>query len=154
MLDTKHKKLDKTNRRGTMSEEAEPIWPLLLVAATLAVATFSLSLSVEWWGNTVYRSALICVLVLTVVADLQLVRNHYKKTGGMPKSDERLDKVIVYASAYAFRVGICLMVVLIFLQVLTATRVNSVAALSVTMLVMTGSYLASSLYFERKGDVQ
>lgn len=139
---------------GTM-KEPEPFWPLITVASVLAVATFVISMSVDWWGNTVSRSAIITALVLILLADIQIVRDYRrKKAAGIPKSDERLDKVVVYAMAYSFRVGIFFMIVLIFLHLLKVLNMDLVVALSASVFVMAGAYVVSYWYFDKKGDAQ
>lgn len=137
-----------------MSDTREPFWPLLLVVAVLAVAVFTFSMSINWWGNTVYKSVLITALVLVIVADIQIVRDHYKKkVQGIPRSDERLDKIVVYASTYSFRVGILFMIGLIFLHLLNLIATDTVTALSASVFVMAGVYVVFHWYFDRKGDI-
>lgn len=138
-----------------MKEEPEPFWPLITVVGVLAVATFVISLSVEWWGNTVYRSAIVTALVLVLLADIQMVRDYRrKKKAGIPKSDERLDKIVVYASTYSFRVGIFFMIVLIFLHLLKVLNMDVVVALSASVFAMAGAFFVSYWYYDRKGDVE
>lgn len=135
--------------------EREPFWPLLLVVAVLAVAVFTLSLSVNWWGNTVYKSVLVTALVLMVVADIQIIRDYRKKkVQGIPRTDERLDKIVVYASMYSFRVGILFMSVLIFSNLFDVVATDTVTALSASVFVMAGVYFVFHWYFDKKGDVE
>ncbi|MBU7017404.1 MAG: hypothetical protein HXS44_07840 [Theionarchaea archaeon] len=137
-----------------MSEEPEPVWPLLLVVGVVMVATFGISMSVDWWGNTVLRSGLVTALVLVILADIQIVRNHYrKKAAAIPKSDERLERIVVYASTYAFRVGIIFMIVLIFLHLLKVFDVDVVIALSLSVFAMAGTFFVFYWHFDRRGDV-
>ena len=134
--------------------EREPFWPLITVVAVLAVATFSISMSLDWWGSTVSRSGLMTALVLMVLADVQMLRDYrHKKARGIPKSDERLDRIVVYASTYSFRVGLICMIALIVLHLLRIVDMDVVTALSVSVLVMAGIYFAFHLYFDRRGDV-
>lgn len=134
--------------------EREPFWPLITVAAVLAVAAFSISLSLDWWGSTVYRSGLVTALILMVLADVQIVRDYRrKKARGIPKSDERLDRIVVYASTYSFRAGLICMIALIVLHLLRIVDMDVVTALSVSVLVMAGIYFAFHVYFDRRGDV-
>jgi len=134
--------------------EREPVWPLITVAAVVAVAAFTMSMSLDWWGNTVYRSALVTAFVLIILADIQIARDYRrKKARGVPKSDERLDRIVVYASMYSFRAGIICMIVLIFLHLLRILDMDTVGALSVSVFVMAGFYFAFHWYFDRKGDV-
>lgn len=138
-----------------MSKEPEPFWPLITVAAVTAVAVFVISMSVDWWGKTLYRSGLITAFVLMVMADIQMIRDYRrKKKAGIPKSDERLDRVVIYASAYSFRVGIFVMIVLIFVNLLKIVSTDAVEALSASVLVMAGSFFAFHWYFDKKGDVE
>ncbi|MBU7013117.1 MAG: hypothetical protein HXS46_20745 [Theionarchaea archaeon] len=138
-----------------MKEEPEPFWPLIITAAVLAVAVFVISMSIEWWGNTVLKSALVTALVLMVLADIQIIRDHRrKKTEGVPKSDERMEKMVVHASAYSWRVGIFFMMVLIILSLTKVITLDVVVALSVSVFVMAGAYFAFYWYFGRRGDVQ
>jgi uncharacterized membrane protein YfcA len=140
---------------GTMKEEPEPVWPLLLVVGVVMVATFGISMSVDWWGNTVLRSALVTAFVLVILADIQIIRDHYrKKAAGIPKSDERLQRIIVYASMYAFRVGIIFMIVLIFLYLMKVLNADVVVALSLSVFVMAGTFFVCYWYFDRRGDVE
>ncbi|MBU7048396.1 MAG: hypothetical protein HXS54_18345 [Theionarchaea archaeon] len=138
-----------------MSEEPEPVWPLLLVVGVVMVATFGISMSVDWWGNTVLRSGLVTAFVLIILADIQIVRDHYrKKAAKIPKSDERLERIVVYASMYAFRVGIIFMIVLIFLHLLRGLDADVVVALSLSVFAMAGTFFIFYCYFDRKGDVK
>ena len=138
-----------------MNDTREPFWPLFVVVAVLAVAVFTISLSINWWGNTVYKSVLVTAVVLVIVADIQIVRDHYKKKAkGIPRSDERLDRIVVYASTYSFRVGILFMIVLIFLHLLNMIAMDTVSALSASVFVMAGVYIVFHWYFDRKGDVE
>lgn len=151
MLEKNNNKLGKNNKQ---IEEPEPLWPLLLVAALLAVTTFAISLSADWWGNTVLRSALVTALVLIVLTDIQIARNHYRKrVQGIPKSDERSERVGMCASTYSFRVGIFFMIALIFLHLSNVLAMDAVIALSGSVFVMAGTFLVSLWYFDRKGDV-
>ena len=137
-----------------MKGESEPIWPLITVAAVVAVAVFASSLSIEWWGNTVLRSVLLTAVVLMVLADIQIARYYrHKKAAGIPISDERLEKMVIYASAYSWRVGIFFMIVIILLDLARVITLDVVTALSASVLVMTGAYFAFYWYFGRKGDV-
>jgi hypothetical protein len=137
-----------------LKDEPEPLWPLLTVVVVLAVATFAISMSVEWWGNTVLRSILVTALVLIVVANVQMIRYYRgQRTHDVPKSDERLDKIIIYASAYSFRAGILFIIVLIFANLLNVVTIDTVPALSASVFVMAGTYFAFHWYFDRKGDV-
>ena len=137
-----------------MKEESEPFWPLIITAAVLAVAVFVISMSIEWWGNTVLRSVLITAVVLMVLADIQIARYYRrKKAEGVPLSDERLEKMVIYASAYSWRVGIFFMIVIILLDLARVIRLDVVTALSASVLVMAGAYFAFYWYFGRKGDV-
>ncbi len=162
MLEIKNKKLGKDNTGDDMNDEkmnaksvSEPFWPLAAAAVGLAVAVFAGSMSINWWGNTLYRSALVTALVLIVVADIQILRDHYrKKVEGIPRSDERLNKVIVYSSTYSFRGGILFMIVLIFLHLFKVIAFDTVAALSASVFVMAGTYIGFHWYFERKGDIE
>jgi uncharacterized membrane protein YfcA len=134
-------------------EEPEPFWPLITVAAAVAIATFVMSMSLEWWGNTVYRSVLITALVLMVLADIQMIRDYYrKKRAGVPKSDERLDRIVIYASAYSWRVAIPFMIALVILNLLKVSM-DPVVALSASVLVMAGAFFVFYWHFNRKGDV-
>ena len=138
-----------------MSEEPEPVWPLLLVVGVVMVATFGISMSVDWWGNTVLRSGLVTAFVLVILADIQIVRDHYrKKAAKIPKSDERLERIVVYASMYAFRVGIIFMIVLIFLHLLRVLDADVVITLSLSVFAMAGTFFIFYWYFDRKGDVK
>lgn len=138
-----------------MKEEPEPFWPLIITAAVLAVAVFVISMSVEWWGNTVLRSVLITALVLMVLADIQIARYYRrKKAEGVPMSDERLEKMVIYASAYSWRVGIFFMIVIILLDLARVITLDVMAALSMSVFVMAGAYFAFYWYFGRRGDVQ
>jgi uncharacterized membrane protein YfcA len=136
-----------------MKEEPEPIWPLLVVAAVVAVGTFVGSMSLDWWGNTVLRSILIMCVILILLADIQMVR-HYRRDrkSDTPKTDERLDRLVVHAMANSFRVGILFMIALIFAN-LTIVTMDVVIALSVSVFVMTGTFFAAYWHFNRKGDV-
>ena len=138
-----------------MGEEPEPVWPLLLMVGVVVVATFGISMSVNWWGNTVLRSTLVTAFVLVILADIQIVRHHYrKKAAGIPKSDERLQRIVVYASTYAFRVGIIFMIVLILLHLLQVVDADVVVALSASVFVMAGTFFICYWYFDRRGDVE
>lgn len=137
-----------------MKEESEPVWPLITVAAVVAVAVFATSLSIEWWGNTVLRSVLITAVVLMVLADIQIARYYRrKKAEGIPISDERLEKMVIYASAYSWRVGIFFMIVIVLLDLARVITLDVVAALSASVFVMAGAYFVFYWYFGRKGDV-
>ena len=137
-----------------MKEESEPFWPLIITAAVLAVAVFVISMSIEWWGNTVLRSVLITAVVLMVLADIQIARYYRrKKAEGVPLSDERLEKMVIYASAYSWRVGIFFMIVIILLDLARVIALDVVTVLSASVLVMAGAYFAFYWYFGRKGDV-
>ncbi|MGD2248834.1 MAG: hypothetical protein PVF58_10555 [Candidatus Methanofastidiosia archaeon] len=137
-----------------MSKESEPFWPLVTVTGVIGIAVFVISVSVNWWGGTVVRSGLVTALVLMLVADIQMVRYHIKKKAyNIPASDERLDKIVVYASAYAFRVGIFFMIVLIFLDLLHVLNLGTVVALCVSVFVMAGVYFVFHVYYNKKGDV-
>lgn len=134
---------------------SEPFWPLATAAVGLAVAVFAVSMSIDWWGNTLYRSALVTALALIVVADIQVLRDHYrKKVEGIPKSDERLNIVVAYSSAYSFRGGILFMMALIFLHLFKVVAVDTVVALSASVFVMAGTYVGFHWYFERRGDIE
>jgi hypothetical protein len=137
-----------------MREEPEPLWPLLTVAGMLAVLTFVISMSVEWWGNTVLRSTLVTALILMLLADIQMIR-HYRRerAQSLPKTDERLEKIVIYASAYAFRAGIFFMILLIFAHLLELFTVDTVLGLSASVFVMAGAYVVFHFYFTKKGDV-
>ncbi len=138
-----------------MKEEPEPFWPLIITAAVLAVAVFVISMSIEWWGNTVLRSVLITAVVLMVLADIQIARYYRrKKAEGEPMSDERLEKMVIYASAYSWRVGIFFMIVIILLDLARVITLDVMAALSMSVFVMAGAYFAFYWYFGRRGDVQ
>ena len=138
-----------------MKEEPEPFWPLIITAAVLAVAVFVISMSIEWWGNTVLRSVLITAVVLMVLADIQIARYYrHKKAAGIPLSDERLEKMVIYASAYSWRVGIFFMIVIILLDLARVITLDVATALSTSVLVMAGAYFAFYWYFGRRGDVQ
>ncbi|MBU7015002.1 MAG: hypothetical protein HXS52_07960 [Theionarchaea archaeon] len=137
-----------------MKEEAQPIWPLLLVAGVIAVGTFVGSLSLNWWGNTVLRSTLVMCVVLVLLADVQMIR-HYRgrRNKDVPITDERLDRLMVHAMAHSFRVGVLFMIVLIFAN-LTVITMDVVVALSGSVFVMAGTYFVSYWYFDKKGDVE
>jgi uncharacterized membrane protein YfcA len=137
-----------------MKEEPEPIWPLLVVAAVVAVATFVSSMSFDWWGNTVFRSALVMCVVLMLLADIQMIR-HYRRDRkkDVPKTDERLDRLVVHAMATSFRVGILFMIALIFAN-LTIVTMDVVIALSVSVFVMAGTFFVTYWHFNRRGDVE
>ncbi|MEA1993872.1 MAG: hypothetical protein U9N35_05705 [Euryarchaeota archaeon] len=138
-----------------MKEEPEPLWPLLTVAGVLAVLMFVISMSFEWWGNTILRSALVTALVLMLLADIQMIRHyHRERAQNVPKSDERLDRIVIYASAYAFRVGIFFMIMLIFAHLLEVLTMDTIAGLSASVFVMAGSYFVFHLYFNKRGDVK
>ncbi len=129
------------NNKQKWKDEPEPLWPLLVAAALLAVATFAISLSVDWWGNTVVRSLLVTALVLIVLADIQIVRDHYRKRAqGIPKSDERLERGGMCASTYSFRVGIFFMIALIFLHLTKVLAMDAVAVLFASVFVMAGTF--------------
>ncbi|MGC1120360.1 MAG: hypothetical protein WBA22_04625 [Candidatus Methanofastidiosia archaeon] len=137
-----------------MKEEPEPIWPLLVVVAVVAVGTFVGSMSLDWWGNTVFRSTLVMCVVLVLLADIQMIR-HYRRDRkrDVPKTDERLDRVVVHAMAYSFRVGILFIITLIFVN-LTIFTMDVVIALSVSAFAMAGTFFVAYWHFNRKGDVQ
>lgn len=154
MLEKSNKKLEKNNRQGIpMREEPEPLWPLLTVAGVLAVLTFVISMSVEWWGNTLLRSTLVTALILMLLADIQMICHYYReKARSLPKTDERLERVVTCASAYAFRAGIFFMIVLIFAQLFGVLTVGTVAGLSASVFVMAGAYFVFHWYLNRRGD--
>ncbi|MBU6998190.1 MAG: hypothetical protein HXS41_12850 [Theionarchaea archaeon] len=137
-----------------MGEEPEPMWPMLVVVAVIAVATFVGSMSLDWWGNTVFRSTLVTCVVLVLLADIQMIR-HYRQNRkrDVPKTDERLERLIAHAMAHSFRVGILFMTALIFAN-LTLVTMDVVIALSLSVFVMAGTYFIAYWYFNRKGDVQ
>lgn len=136
-----------------MKEEPEPIWPLLVVAAVVAVGTFVGSMSFDWWGTTVFRSTLVMCVILVLLADIQMIR-HYRRDRKkeVPKTDERLDKLVAHAMAYSFRVGILFMIALIFAN-LTIVTMDVVIALSISVFVMAGTFFVTYWHFNRKGDV-
>jgi len=138
-----------------MKEEPEPLWPLLTLVGIVAVAVFAISMYIEWWGNTIPRSVLVTALILMLLADIQMIR-HYRRerAQNVPKSDERLDRIVIYSSAYAFRVGIFFMIVLIFAHLLEVLTMNTVVGLSASVFVMAGSYFVFHLYFNKRGDVK
>lgn len=135
--------------------EPESLWPLVTVAAVLAVAVFAISMSVDWWGNTAFRSLIVTALALITLADIQIVRDHHrKKQEGIPKSDERLERILVYASSYSWRIGIFFMIVLIFANLLSSYTMDVVVALSASVFIMAGAFFVFTWYFGRKGDVE
>jgi len=138
-----------------MKEEPEPLWPLLTLVGIVAVAVFAISISIEWWGNTVLRSTLVTALILMLLADIQMIR-HYRRerAQNVPKSDERLNRIVIYASAYAFRAGIFFMIVLIFAHLLNFITMDIVYALCTSVFVMAGSFFVFYWYFNKRGDVK
>ena len=153
MLEKNNKKLGISNNH-TLNKDPEPLWPLITVVAVLGVAVFSISMSFDWWGNTVYRSALITAFILMLVADVQIVRDYrQKKAAGVPKSDERLDKIVAHASTYSFRAGIFFMIVLIVAHLVKVLELDVVVALSASVFIMAGVFFVTYWYFDRKGDI-
>jgi hypothetical protein len=125
-----------------------------IVAFILALLTFGISLSRGWEIHSMERSLALSALVATMVAICALIWMYYqRKAAGIPETDERIDKINLYAFSYSYRVGIVFMIVLTWAAIFfkNAAVFYSLCA---SVFVMTGSFLGFRWILDMKGDVR
>lgn len=122
----------------------------IIVAAALAVAAFVISMSVDWWGDTVFRSAVVALLVLILLADIQIARDYYRRKAiDEPKRTLEMYETIEDVVGCSFSICIFTLFMLYLMHFKGLERDKAVAA-SVFYFILIQLYFILLMYSVRK----